>query len=303
MDELVADLSALGYEVVVNGEPDDLMPSLKPLPSRLGSLVNSLPSLVAWLLRMLLRWRRDARRGLKRAGVEQILVWDEVLALLCRLARPRGVRVVWVVGPPEGSRIHQRALRAAVARSVDRVVTSWHGEKRFADAREVVVPLPLPPADRPRVGGWVVFGSARATTEASLQRLRQRAAREPASALVFNARDHDTLMPAAVDALVAAANPSAVWWVGDDEWVMRLGGVPNAAVDPSDDFDLDHRHLRVLGAGAEMLVSPENRRGLWEQVATASADASGWKRLALVDAASLPDSDYAWARHAFGVRA
>ncbi|HUR78328.1 MAG TPA: hypothetical protein VMZ22_10300 [Acidimicrobiales bacterium] len=303
MDELVDSLTAIGHEVIVNGEPDDVVPTLKPLPSRLGAFVNSAPSLVAWLLRMLLRWRRTARRSLIRSGVDQILVWDEVLALLCRMARPRGVEVVWIVGPPEGSRSYQRALRAAVARTVDRVVTSWHGEKRFADQHEAIVRMPVrrPKSDTALLDGWVVFGSEHELTDASLQRLRARAARQPAMALVFNARDHDRIMPGRMDALCEAAQPSAVWWSGGDEWITRLGGIPAEAIDPHDDLQLDHRHLRALGAGAVVHVAPANTRGLWDQLVTAKPDASGWKRLELVSGIEVFDDDHEWAARAFAV--
>lgn len=302
LEALVESLAAIGHDVVVNGQPDDVVPSLRPVPPRLGAFVNSAPGFVAWLVRMLFVWRRRARRSLSRSGVDRVLVWDEVLALLCRMARPKGVEVVWVVGPPEGARFHQRLLRAAVARTADRVVTSWHGEKRFARGNEVVVrpPVPSPSPATARVGGWVVFGSDHDVTPASLARLRARADVEPARAIVFSARNHDRVMPWHVEALCAAANPEAVWWAGEDEWVRRLGGIPAVAIDPSDDLQVDHRHLLMLSAGAPVLVSPENTRGLWQQLVSARLDPSGWKCLAFVDDVTTFANDAEWAAHAFG---
>jgi hypothetical protein len=233
MDELVAELEAIGHEVVVNGDPQFVLPMPESVPPRLGAFVSSAPGLASWWSRMFVRWRRTARRSLERSGIDQVLVWDDLLALLCCLARPRGVEVLWVDAPPEGDRRYQRLLRTVVTRLVDRVVTA---------------PAPVARRDAtPTVDGWVVFGSSRPVTHASLARLRARAAVEPALALLFDARTHDEVMPAAIDALVEAANPRAVWWVCDDEWVARLGGLPRAVVDVSDDVEPDHRHLRMAG--------------------------------------------------------
>lgn len=240
MSEFAARLARDGNDVIVNGDPDEVLPALTPLPPRLGSVVNSAPVLLAWLARMMWHWRRTARRSLRAAGVDRILVWDDVLAMLCCLARPRGVEVMWAAGAPEGKRLHQRVLRAAVARRAERVTSAWDDDAPVSNAS--LIP------------GWVVFGSARTPDAATLTKLRERAAGEPALALVFDARRHDDVQPATMSALVEACDPRAVWWVGDDEWVARLGGVPADAVDPCHDGELDHRHHRAQAAGARVLV-------------------------------------------------
>lgn len=127
IDELVEQLAAGGRDPILNAEVDGVIPSLEPLAPRLGTWVNSLPCVSVWMTRMLVRWRRAARQRLRAADVESILVWDEVMALLCCLARPRGVEVVWVPGPPEGTRLYERVRRATVRRWVDRVATEWDG--------------------------------------------------------------------------------------------------------------------------------------------------------------------------------
>lgn len=302
--ELVRSLEAIGHDVIVNGEPVDVIPTLKPVPSRLGVFVNSAPSLMAWLVRMLLRWRRTARRSLRRAGVDEVLVWDEVLAMLCSLAKPRNVKVVWVAGPTEGSRLYQRVLRAAVARSVDQIVTSWDDDERFAGRRHSVVRMALPSVEpsTPLVDGWVVFGSERPVSAQSFELLRQRAAQQPAAALIFSARGHDRMLPVDMQALVDAVRPAAVWWVTDAEWVERLGGVPKLAVDPADELEIDHRHLLMLGIDQSVLVAAQRHRRSGDRVATCNREASGWYRLALTAPSELLADDHEWAAHAFGVR-
>jgi hypothetical protein len=185
------------------------------------------------------------------------------------------------------------------------MVMSWEGETHAARERAIVVPLPLPQAPSPPnvVDAWVVFGSARVPSLASLALLRARASQQPAAALVFDSRDHDAVNADCLELLCDAAQPRAVWWVGDDEWVRRLGGVAAEAVDPSDGIDVDHRHLRALAAGAAVLASADTVRGLWSQLLVAEPHPSGWKRLTLrTDIESFAD-DRAWAAAAFAKRA
>ena len=49
-------------------------------------------------LRAFRAWKRDVRPILRR--YETIVVWDPLVAVLIRLARPRGVRVEWRHTPP-----------------------------------------------------------------------------------------------------------------------------------------------------------------------------------------------------------
>jgi hypothetical protein len=220
--EYVAARRAAGDDVIVNADPRDVLAFPSPSPG-IGRAI------VGWW-----RWRRGARRRLRHSGIDRIVVWDEVVAVLCCAARPKGVAVEWCAGSGAATTASERAVRAVVTRWADRVEQ---------------------PADEPTrddggagVSGWVVFGGASAPGAAALTALRARAAREPALALVFDARQRDTVAPAVIAALVEACDPRAVWWVGDDEWVRRLGGVPDEALDPHFDGTTDHRHAR-MGAG------------------------------------------------------
>src|SRR4051794_39189492 len=104
IDELVADLEALGQRVVVNDAPYAVLPmppSWRPGVTRYAA---------AWF-----GWRRRAKRSLTRAGIDRILVWDPVVSLLCRAARPRGAEIVWVP-PATGARRRDRIVHAAAGR-------------------------------------------------------------------------------------------------------------------------------------------------------------------------------------------
>ena len=219
-DEFVESLRVDGSGVVVNGAPEEVL-----LYPRLGSGAVFGMALAFW------RWRRAARWRLRAAAVDTILVWDEAIAALCCLAVPRGVTVDWIAGEPEGQRAYQRARRWFVTRNTRRV------EFPFDDTTSR--------RDGTTVDGWVVFGSERDVPARTLRRLRARAEERPALALVFDARRHDEVMPATLAALVEACDPQSVWWVGGDEWIRRLGGLPDEAVDPAFSGTPDHRHLTM----------------------------------------------------------
>ncbi|MEY2472568.1 MAG: hypothetical protein QOK28_1897 [Actinomycetota bacterium] len=303
MDELVERLEALGHEVIVNGSPDHVLPPLRPLPSRLGRVVNSLPYLVAWYVVMLFRWRRLARRRMTSARADEVLVWDQLLALLARVARPKGTQVTWVHGTAEGAGTYQRVLRGVVALTADRVITTFAAESRLVVGRDVVVPMALPQrTSHSIVPGWVVFGSTREPSTRSVELLRARAASDPASALIFNLRDQDDVSPQTLALLRDAAAPRAVWWVSGSQWADRLGGVPSVAIDPSNGLDVDHRHLFAASSGATLLASAENDEGFWNRVLRAEPHHSGWKELRLRDGAHLLTDEGDWLADVFAPR-
>ncbi len=284
MDALAESLVSLGHNVIVNGEPDKVLPMLRPLPARLGVVANSAPVTAAWFVQMFLRWRRRARRSLRRAGVDHVLVWDPVLALLCCAARPRGVEVLWIAPSTAGAlRRRDRMIHAALRRFANPVVS---------------VPPTLPDGDR-LVDGWVVLGSASEPSAESLDRLEAHAAGVgQAAALVFDARLHETATRRSVELLCKAAQPLAVWWCGDDEWVQRLGGVPAEVIDPSDALAVDHRHLRALAAGATLLASHD---GAASDLLVTASHPSGWQHVTLRHDAGLLTAEHSWAATVFGV--
>jgi hypothetical protein len=219
MADFVESLRSAGHDVLLDGDREDVL--LRPqLPTRVPRAVVAL-----------LRWRRAARERLREAAVDEILVWDHIVALLCCAARPRRAEVVWVPSASGGTRVLDRVARAALRRWVNRIHSTWDDHAATDNAA--------------RVPGWVVFGNEHTVRPLALAELRARAEVAPPLALVFDARQRDEVAPAAMDALVAACNPSAVWWAGDDEWVRRLGGVPDEAVDAAFTGTPDHRHAQM----------------------------------------------------------
>lgn len=132
--ELLAQLNAIGHRVYDN-DAEQVVPPPEPVPPRIGRYAASLPNLVVWSTRMLWRWRRAARRGLRDAGVNQVLVWDPVWAGLARVARPRGVEVIWAWDGVAGDRIDQRLLHRWLRHSCDRWVAAAGFESAQWSAR------------------------------------------------------------------------------------------------------------------------------------------------------------------------
>lgn len=132
--ELIAQLVALGHAVHDN-DVDVIVPSLEPMPPRLGRVATSLPALALWAGRMLWRWRRTARRSLRDAGINRVLVWDPVWAGLVRVARPRNVEVIWAWDGSVADRIDQRLLHRWLRYSCDRWVAAAGFESAQWSAR------------------------------------------------------------------------------------------------------------------------------------------------------------------------
>ncbi len=121
--ELIAQLVVLGHDVYDNNA-EAIVPALQPVPPRLGRMAASLPALSLWSARMLWRWRRAARAGLRDARVTRVLVWDPIWAALIRSARPDGVEVIWVWDGSVGDRIDQRVLQHWLRYRCDRWVAA-----------------------------------------------------------------------------------------------------------------------------------------------------------------------------------
>lgn len=300
-EELIADLRAIGHDVVVNaGRSDLVVPYPEPLPPRVGTFVNIAPRLVWWLVGMLWRWRRQVRAALAGGAFTHVLVWDPALAALYRFARPAGVELIWVLPAPEGDRLYQRVMRLITARAVDRVVITNAGDRRLAGRRATLVPPSTVVERAPLLDAWVVLGSDRPPSPASLAALAARAARQPAAAMLFDARDHDRLTPDAVEAVRVAAGAARVWWVGDNEWVSWLGGVPREAVDPSHGLVPDHRHTGVLNRGATLLAPATTPAGPWTGLLERQdGDREDWAQFAFRAGIGAGVADRAWAAAAF----
>lgn len=268
--DLAAQLRSIGHDVLVNGE-GTVVPYPTPLPSNVGRLAVALPRVVFWLVRMMRSWRRDARAALRDAGVTHIVVWDPVVCALYRVARPEAIELVWVVPPPEGARAHQRLLRAALLLTVDRRIVTAPGATRLRRRRETVVPVAAQPAASSNVDGWVVLGSASASS-AALAELERRSADSPAMAVIFDARDHDVLGPADAENLRRASRAAQVLWAIDDAWLGYLPTVPRLAVDVRTVPEPDHRHAALARAGTSNVRSGPLR----SSSATGGVDDRDW---------------------------
>ncbi|MDP1793729.1 MAG: hypothetical protein Q8K63_06280 [Acidimicrobiales bacterium] len=132
--ELLAQLHALDHRAVDN-DVEHVVPAPDPVPPRVGRVAVSLPALAVWSARMMLRWRRATRRGLRDAGVNRVLVWDPVWAAFVRIARPRGVEVIWAWDGSNGDRLDQRLLHRWLRYSCDRWVAAAGFESAQWSAR------------------------------------------------------------------------------------------------------------------------------------------------------------------------
>lgn len=121
--ELISQLQELG-DVVFDNDVDAIVPTLEPVPPRLGRVAASLPVLGLWSGRMYWRWRRSARRGLREREISRVVVWDPLWAALVRNARPRGVEIIWAWDGSPGERMHQRLLQRWLRYSCDRWVAA-----------------------------------------------------------------------------------------------------------------------------------------------------------------------------------
>ena len=193
-------------------------------------------------------------RALTRGGFTHVLVWDPILAALYRFAWPPGVELVWVLPPPEGRRLYQRLMRHLSVLTMDRIIVSHVGQSVYARAHETVVLPPTKAEPIELLDAWVVLASDRPPSAEALAALARRAKEQPAAAVLLDSRDHDQLHPDAVEVVRSAAEASRVWWVGDREWMRRLGGVPRDVVDPSAELVPDHRHHGALACGARVLA-------------------------------------------------
>ena len=301
-NELVAQLEELGHEVIVNGVGGpEVLPSLEPLPSRVGIARNSLPSLVAWLLRMLWRWRRASHTRLTAARIDYVLVWDPVLAGLCRFARPAGTQVIWVASRSHAERFYERLSRAVLATTADRVVVSLPDDARWVRGRVTLNrwPRPLPSGQGP-ADGWVVLASAVAPTDAAIAGLKDQAAVEPAAAVVFDARMHDRVSPPLTERLRAASGATHVWWAADEEWITWLGGAPRRAFDPSQTFVVDQRHVRVLTEGGSLYSTADADTARSLGVVHPVKTRDGWTEHALRGDVVLATGEQDWSANVFG---
>jgi hypothetical protein len=81
----------------------------------------SLPRFLLHRVRAFLRWRRGVRPILAR--YRTIVVWDPLIAVMLRLARPRGVRVAWMPTPPivddAWNAVLQRAAKTLCDQMID----------------------------------------------------------------------------------------------------------------------------------------------------------------------------------------
>jgi hypothetical protein len=298
---LVVQLDDLGHDVIVNGVGGaELVPPLEPLPSRVGGLRNSLPLMLTWLARMLWRWRRTTRTQLREAGIDHILVWDPVLAGLCRMARPSGVEVVWVPSHTAPARFYEAILRALLSITADRVVVSWLDDARWVRGGVTISALPRPTSiGEPRLDAWVVLASAVPPPEDALERLARDGSDEPAAAVVFDARAEDRVSPELTERLRAASGAANVWWAAGDEWLNWLGGVPQRAVDPNRALVVDHRHVRVLAEGGSLRAAGDAMSAKSAPLLTPVKDTDGWTEFALRDDVPQPTDETGWAASAF----
>lgn len=304
-NELVAHLDDLGHEVRVNGVGGpELVPPLEPLPSRVGVARNSLPWMSVWFARMLWAWRRTTRAALTEAAIDNVVVWDPVLAGLCRLARPAGVEVVWVPSHREAPRFYESVLRAVLAMTADRVVVTTADDAQWVRGAVTYSEWPKPePSGAPLLDSWVVLASSVPPDDGALARLARDAAFQPAAAVIFDARDDDRAAPALRETLRAASGAAHVWWAADDEWVTWLGGVPARAVDPSRVLAVDQRHLRVLSEGGSLwgVEGADGHDSIPLLTPVKSQD--GWTVFAARSHASSPHDESEWASDVFGPRA
>ncbi len=92
-------LRASGWAVDVHNPAtgDDVITYPEPYNPR--NLVSSfLPYFFVHRFVAFLRWRRDVRGVF--GAYRTVFVWDPVLCVMARLARPRGTQIVWTESPP-----------------------------------------------------------------------------------------------------------------------------------------------------------------------------------------------------------
>ena len=304
-NELVAQLEDLGHDVRVNGVGGpELVPPLEPLPSQVGVARNSLPSISMWFARMLWRWRRTTNAMLRAGDIDHVVVWDPLLAGLCRLARPEGTEVVWVPSHGEAPRFYESVVRAALSLTADRVVVSTADDARWVRGDITYSQWPLPtPTGALLLDTWVVLASSVAPDDATLDRLAREAADQPAAAVIFDARDDDRVVPAVAERLRAACGAANVWWAAGDEWLEWLGGAPARAIDPNRVLSVDQRHARVLSEGGALWAGEDANVANSAPLLTAVKSRDGWTEFAWRDGASGSRSESEWADDVFGARA
>ncbi len=304
-NELVAQLEDLGHDVQVNGVGGpELVPPLEPLPSQVGVARNSLPSISMWFARMLWRWRRTTNAMLREGHIDHVVVWDPLLAGLCRLARPAGTEVVWVPSHGEAPRFYESVVRAALSLTADRVVVSTADDARWVRGHITYSQWPLPaPTGAVLLDEWVVLASSIAPDDATLDRLAREAAYQPAAAVIFDARDDDRVVPAVAERLRAVCGAAHVWWAAGDEWLEWLGGAPARAIDPNRVLSVDQRHARVLSEGGVLWAVDGANDGNSAPLLTAVKTSDGWTEFAWRDDQSGSHSESEWAHDVFGERA
>lgn len=298
-NELVVQLQDLDHDVIVNGVGGpELVPALDPLPSRVGIARNSLPWMFVWFAQMLWRWRRTTNASLRHAKIDHIVVWDPLLAGLCRLARPPTTEVVWVASHGGSLRFYESVLRAVLSMSADRIVVSWGDDARWVRGEVTITSWPHPsPIGAPKLATWVVLASGAEPDDAAYARLASAAAQQPAAAIVFDTREDDRVPPELTENLRAAAGAARVWWAAGDEWLTWLGGVPERAIDPSPTVSVDQRHVRLLVEGSALYAGDAAKS---EHLLDAVKSAHGWTEYALREDAACPVDESGWAAAVFG---
>jgi len=92
--EVAERLRARGFDVDVHNPAtgDDVIAYPEPFNPRRKS-ESALPAFLLDRVRAFLRWRRVVRRVLR--DYQSLVVWDPLIAVMLRFARPRKIRVIW----------------------------------------------------------------------------------------------------------------------------------------------------------------------------------------------------------------
>lgn len=269
LGDVAASLQSLGYEALVDspeqpiiGFPAAYVPSQRAKTTRTYLVLDRVLAYLAWM--------RQSRRTLRDRGVDQVLVWSAEMALLARLASPRGVAITWVVSDVAAPGRWRRARRAGGFVVAQRVVLPHPGASRWSLrlARVAAQPHDGVAIDEPRAGGATVVLADHRSVDLALASGRR------ADAVVVDARRGGSSV---AEPLREATVAQEVVFACDDAWADD--GAVDQVVDPALVVRPDFRHWAALARGAAVDVPANASVGALEGLRLGEATTPGWRRL------------------------
>lgn len=278
--ELVAAIESLGHEAFVVGDAANPLPWPQQYRPGDGQWIGLTPHLlrdrsVAWL-----RFVRDIREMLKARRPDVVLVWDEATAMVLRLTRPRGARLVFVASEYMPATRRERVERAGAIATADAVVVPTPGATSINLARQIVAGVADGVAHASTSASsdsWVVLASGQPLDD-TLAALSERAESIPATAVIVDGRSaHEPSFP--VELLSRVTGAAEVVVARDDSWIEQTR--PATVIDPSASFWVeDHRHRAAMRASTLLIPARAPVAGGALASGVVVGDAVGeWKRV------------------------